>query len=133
MENPAALAHAGSGNDHKRTMQIVQRLGLVHITHVGEPLETERVFMIREKLRRVLIEQLRVLAKNIGHIYSERAVDEDRERWNGIGIDQLVQQEDELLRASYRESRHDHLSTALIGAVDDFGQLRRYRLNGLMD
>src|ERR1700687_1903492 len=133
MENPAALAHAGSGNDHERTAQIDQRLGLVYIPYVRETLKAKRIFVVDEKLRRVLIEQLRMLAKDVGHIYSERAVDEDRERWNGIGINQLVQQEDQLLRASYRESRHDHLSTALIGTIDDRGQLRRYRLNGLMD
>ena len=73
-----------------------------------------------------------MLAEHVGDVHRQRTVDENRELGDGVGLDQFVQQQHQLLGSPYSKCGHDHFPAPLISPVDDLGQFRGYRLDGFV-
>jgi hypothetical protein len=80
----------------------------------------------------LFVVKLGMLSKDVGDVHRQGTIDEDRETRDGLGLDQFVQQQDQLLRTADGEGGHDDLAAPSIGAIHDLGELGRYGLDGLM-
>src|ERR1700686_21715 len=100
VKDPSAFAHSGSGDDHERTPKIVERLGLIHVSHIGEAVKTKGVALTVQECPRLLIKQFGVHSENLRNVHCQRAVNEDRKYGDCPSVYQLVQDEHQLLRSS---------------------------------
>src|ERR1700733_15914662 len=113
MQHAAAFTHPGSGDDHERPAQIVEGFRLVHVTYIGEQLKAEGIAVVGKKRAGFLVVELRVLAEDFGDVYGQRAVDKNREFGNGIGLDQFVKYQQQLLSSSHAKCRNDNLPASV--------------------
>ena len=106
MQHATAFTHPGRGDDHERPAQIVEGFRLVHIPYIGEQLKAERIAVVGQKYAGFLVVELRVLAEYFGDVHGQGAVDKNREFGDGIGLDQFVQYQHQLLGSSYGKEQY---------------------------
>src|SRR3974390_3187518 len=109
MQDAAGFAHARRRNDHTRTVEAVQRLRFVYIADIFKPLKAEWIVAILSKRSGLFIPAFGLLAKTLCGIYRERTIHEYRDGGDLVRVHQLMQQQDQLLRAPDGERRHDDL------------------------
>src|SRR5690606_38756469 len=123
MQYAAGFAHARCGNDDERPGHDVQVLALLHVLRVGQQLEAERVWIRAQQVADLAIEALGVGVENLRHVGREWAVHIARNAGQFPGVEQVIQDVDDFLRAADAEGRDDDLSLPLHGLLDQLEQL----------
>src|SRR6516165_11394379 len=99
-------------------MEIVQLLRLRGFPNVLEAPEAERVLAREQIFPGLLVEALRVSAVHVGDVYGKGTVDINGYGGDTLLIGELVEQQNQLLRAPHRKCRHDDATAAPCGTVD---------------
>ena len=116
----AGFAHAGGGNDDTgAVVRVVESFRFGHRTDEVEAFEDEGIVLIEEEAVNGFVEALRVDAEDLCGVHGERAVDVDRHAAELAGVEELVEDVEELLGALDGESGDHHLAAALEGFFKD--------------
>src|SRR5260370_843460 len=87
VQNAPLFAHPRGRNHHKRTVKIIQFLGIDGLANILQPLESKRVLAVGEVLARFLVEALGVIPMHLRHVERQRAVHEERDVGNPLLIE----------------------------------------------
>src|SRR5262249_3577906 len=115
MQDSAGLAHAARGNDHARSWTIVECNAFVDFLDIADALFAKQVGIFSQELPCFLVEALRMRAKDLRGPCCHWTIDVDRQVRQPAGIDELVQEVDDRLRASNSKSRDQQFAAALSG------------------
>ena len=125
VDHATGFAHATGRDDDHGAAEIIERLGIGNIANIAKPGKPERIaFGIFAKyFCRLGIEKIAVLAKDRGDVDGERRIDEYGNAGDSIGHHQLVEEQNQLLRAPDSEGGNDNFSTPRGSTIDNAGKL----------
>jgi hypothetical protein len=123
MQNAAGLGHAGGGDDDGGALDLVEALGFIHAAHELQALEAEGVVAHEDGVAHGGFEVVDVEAEDFRGLHGQRAVHKGRDGREALLMPQMIQREEELLRALDGEGGDDELPTLLQNAADDLAEV----------